>query len=1063
MKLKQRTRLGRRAGLLLLFALLATGSLLAQRQITGTVLDANTDEPLIGASVLVEGQATGTVTDIDGSFTLEAETGDILVISYTGYESQRIAINAGTDNIDVALSAGLMIDEVVVTGYTEQSRRNISGAVSTVDAEELATLPGANVAENMQGRVAGVNVTSSGAPGSPVSLRIRGFGTINDNNPLYIIDGTPASAQSLQDINPNDIENIQILKDASAASIYGARAANGVVIVTTKKGSVAGASRISVDMFYGIQTPGDLPEVLNPQQLADALWDAQINAGLDPTHPQYGSGPTPTLPNYIIPAGADQADESAYDYQTNAIARANQQGTDWFDEIFEPAPIYSINVSGTGGNENGQYALSAGYFRQDGVMIHTGFERFTARANSLFRVNNWLRVGENLGITYTENIPVVGGIQGEGNPIGNALRIPEIIPVRDVGGNYAGTRAAGMNNPSNPVAQLERDGRNNIDKQYRVLGNVFVEVDLLEGLTAKSSFNVNLAGTIDNRDFFPVNLEDSEPQANAVLNQTAFSSLNWTWYNTLRYQRTFAQDHNLSVLVGTEAIEDTYNEFFASRVRFFSDDLTYRVLNAGEDGIQNSGFFNEWSLFSLFGKLDYDFRGKYILSATIRRDGSSRFAEGNRYGVFPAFSVAWRVSDEPFMAGVSWINDLKLRAGWGQTGNQNIPLYRAFSTFGTGIISSAYSIGGAQNSVVAGFEQNVFGNPDLKWEATTSTNVGFDALLFNNRLSIEFDWYTRDTEDMLIGVPPSTLRGIAADPIINVGEMNNTGFDVALWYNSPTNRDFTYNIGVNFSRYQNEVTQLFDPEQFFQGGGFRTFFASRTEQGLPISSFFGYTIDGIFQSEAEVDAHAEQPGKAVGRWRFTDINADGTINADDRSFIGNPHPDFFYGINMQFAYKGFDLGLFFNGVQGNDLWNWNRYWTDFITIFQNSNKGVSLLDSWTPENRDASLPQISQNAPTLEVNPSTHYVEDGSYFRLRNATLGYSLPRTALDAIGMQRLRFYIQANNVFTITNYSGLDPQIFNRNSNPYANQADLGIGVDASQYPVVSSVQFGINATF
>ncbi len=1055
-------------GLLLFALLLTTASAFAQREITGRVVDEATDEPLIGASVLVEGTNTGTVTDIDGNYTIVASDGDNLVISYTGYESQTVAVNPGTTIINVTLSAGLLIDEVVVTGYTEQSRRNISGAVSSVDAEELQTLPSSNVAESLQGRAAGVQVTSSGAPGSPISLRIRGFGTINNNNPLYIIDGTPASASSLQDINPLDIENIQILKDASAASIYGARAANGVVIITTKKGSVAGGSKISLDMFYGVQTPGALPDVLNPQQLADVLWEAQRNAGLSPSHPQYGSGAQPTLPDYIIPTAgqAGSVDESTYDYETNAIARANKEGTDWLDEIFTSAPIMNVNVSGTGGNESGQYALSAGYFRQDGVLIHTGYERFTARANSLFRIKDRVRLGENLSVTYTENVGTPGGIQGEGNPIGNALRMPEIIPVYDVGGNYAGTRASGMNNPSNPVAQLERDAKDNVGKFYRILGNVFAEVDIIEGLTVKSSFNVNLAGTIDDRVYTPRNLEDSEPQANATFNQSAYSSLNWTWYNTLQYRRTLGSDHNISLLAGTEAINDFFTTFSAGRVRYFSDDVNFRVLNAGEDGISNSGFFSEWALFSIFGKVDYDYRGKYILSATVRRDGSSRFGEDNRYGVFPAFSVAWRVSDEPFLSGSTWLNDLKLRAGWGQTGNQEIGNYRVFSTFGSGLATSSYAIGGQQNSVVVGFEQNVFGNPNVQWETTTSLNVGFDAFLFNNRLGVEFDWYNRLTQDMLIEVPPSTLQGFAANPFVNVGEMKNTGIDLALNYYSPQNADFTYSIGLNISHYQNEVTKLNDPEQFFTGGGFRTFTASRTEQGRPIASFFGYTIDGIFLTQAEVDAHADQDGKAVGRWRFVDVDESGDINDSDRSFIGNPHPDFFYGANFQFGYKGFDLGLFFNGVQGNDLWNWNKYWTDFITIFQNSNKGVSLLNSFGMPGVDpesASLPSISQNAPALEVNPSTHYLEDGSFLRLRNATLGYSLPRTVLDRIGFERMRIYVQGNNVFTITNYSGFDPQIFNRNNNPYAGGADLGIGVDATQYPVVRSWQIGLNATF
>lgn len=1057
---------------LLLAALLlvSTGSLLAQRQVTGTVTDEN-GEPLIGATILVKGTDRGTVTDLDGKFTIEANEGDVLVVSYTGYQSQEVTV--GADNVlNITLAEGITFDEVVVTGYTTQSRRNISGAVTSVEASEIAQIPADNVAEALQGKAAGVTVKMSGAPGGGVSLRIRGFSTINSNEPLYILDGIPTGPRAIQDLNPNDIESIQVLKDASAASIYGARASNGVVIITTKKGSVVGEPTLSVDMYYGIQQPGKLPEMLSPQDLANVLWEAQKNAGLQPTHPQYGSGPTPVLPNYIIPAGAETADESAYDYETNPITRANKEGTNWLDEIFDPAPERRVNIAASGGSEKGQYYLSAGWYRQDGVVIHTNYERFNLRANTLFRIKDRIRVGENMTASYSEQVSIPGGIQGTGNAITMAMRMPTIIPVYDVGGNFAGTRAAGMNNPRNPVAMLVRN-KDNVAKGLRLLTNAFAEVDLAEGLTAKTSFNVELFNTVDNRVYNIRDIESAEPAASNSLSQRSDNNFNWTWSNTLTYSRSFG-DHDLTVLAGTEAIDNTYTYFGASRVNFFSDELDYRQLDAGEAGINNFGNTYSSSLFSIFGKVDYAYKGKYILSATVRRDGSSRFGAANRYGVFPAFSAAWRISDEDFFNTDGPINELKLRAGYGVTGNQEIGDYRYSSTFGPDIATSGYDINGTNNSVVVGFDSRVFGNPDVKWEETSGINAGFDAIMFNQRLGLVFDWYKYTTNDMLIEVEPPTTKGVAAPPFVNVGTMENKGVDLALTYTSSEQGDFGYDIGVNFSTYKNKVVKLAESDQVFWSGGFRTYNATRTEEGYPIASFFGYNIVGIFQDQAEVDAWATQPGAAPGRFKYEDNNGtdetgrltgqpDGKIDAADRTYIGSPHPDFTFGATFNFRYKDFDFGVFMNGSYGNEIFNANKYFTDFVQTFTNSGKGVGLLDSWGypgVDNATASHPQLNLNAPDIELAPSTFYIEDGSYLRVRTLTLGYTVPADKLGN-AMSRLRIYIQGNNILTLTKYSGFDPEI--GNGYYYDSRADLDIGVDRGQYPVVKSWMLGLNASF
>ena len=1052
-----------RTGLLLFMAIVFSSSLFAQRQISGTVIDAENSDPLIGASILVKGSGQGVVTDVDGNFTVSANDGDALVISYTGYQTQEVTVGA-ENNITVRMSSGVTLETLVVTGYTSQSKKNISGAVATVDAEELKTIPVSNVAQAVQGKAAGVNVLSSGSPGGGISLRIRGYGTINNNEPLYIIDGIPTDSRSLQDLNPNDIESFQVLKDASAASIYGSRAANGVVIITTKNGSVGGKSKITLDVYYGIQQAQNLPELLSPQDLANTLWEGQSNAGLVPEHPQYGNGANPTIPTYIVPTAASSVDESLYDYQTFGIARANQAGTDWFDEIFDSAPIQSYNLSASGGTENGQYMLSAGYFNQEGTVIHTSYDRYTLRANTLFRVKDRIRVGENLSISYAETVGGGANRQEANNVISMAYRIPSIIPVYDVGGNFAGTRAAGMNNPDNPVALLTRR-KDNIDKGIRVLGNAFLEVDIIEGLTAKTSFNFELRTTYENKSFEIRNVESAEPSAADVLNQRVDNNRILTWYNTLTYNKTFADKHNLQVLVGTEAITSQYTFMTGARTGYFSTAIPYRHLDAGEVPQSPGGRSFPSSLYSVFAKADYDLNGKYLLSATIRRDGSSRFGENNRYGVFPAFSAAWRVSDESFLKDVSFINDLKVRVGWGQTGNQRIGDFRFADDYSTDIGRAAYAIGGSNSSLASGFDSNTRGNPDVKWESTTSFNIGFDASLLNNQISVEFDWYDRQTDDMLIEVPPvSTLGNYNNLPFVNIGEMSNTGIDLALSYNSPKTGDFSYSVGVVFSAYNNEVVALKDTLQVYDNGGFREYNASRTRVGQPIGAFYGWDIEGIFQTQAEVDAHATQDGAAPGRFKYRDVNGDGMITADDRTFIGSPHPDFSYGLTANLNYKNFDLSIFLQGVSGNDIFNGNLLFTDFLTYFQNSNKGPALLDAWGypgADNASATLPELNQNAPSRELEPSTYYVEDGSYLRLRTVSLGYTLSNDVADKIGVDNLRVYIQGNNIATFTDYSGLNPEVGLQDY--YNDRADLDIGVDRGNYPVVSSWIFGINATF
>ena len=1031
---------GLRSGLVLL-SLLFSATMFAQ--VTGNVVDADTDEPLIGASVLISGTSTGTVTDIDGNFSIDANAGDVLEISYTGYATQNITVGSES-NIAVRLAQGAVLDEVVVTGYTAQSKRNITGAVSTVEVEEITDLPVNSVQQALQGKVAGVNITTSGAPGSGANVRIRGYGTINNNDPLYIIDGVPVKG-GLNEINPNDIKSIQVLKDASAASIYGARAGNGVVVITTKNGSVSGKSRITIDASVGSQVPNSTPEMMNPQQLAEYIWELQRNAGQPFSHGQYGTGNTPVLPEYI------NGDPSQpYDPVNNAVTRAaTGQGTDWLDEIFQSAPIYNLNVGASGGNEAGQYALSVGYLNQEGTVIHTNYERYTLRANTLFRPTKWLRVGENFTASYGDRVDIPGGVRGTGNAISQAFRSPSIIPVFDEAGNFAGSKGGNLTNASNPVAQLFRN-KDNHNTNLRAFGNAFLEVDIIEGLTAKTSFNIDYNNWRFKGFTFP-NPEDIEGNPNRnILAQSTGNTFNWTWYNTLNYKTTVAEDHNLDILVGTEAIDNSYEQLRITNSGFASFDQSYWYLDvATGTPLVDAGqtFGNSNSIFSVFGKVDYNYQGKYLLSATVRRDGSSRFGRDNRFAVFPAVNVGWRISDEAFMAGNSIFTDLKLRAGWGRTGNQDIGDYRFIGQYGFGANRTTYDIGGTNSSVIAGFDQTVNANPDIKWEETTSLNIGFDAELAAG-FGISFDWYTRETADMLVGVPAPSTGPIASDPIRNIGDVENTGIDILLSYDKQINSDMSIGASINFGMYDNEVTNLGGPDVNFNSGSVREFTASRIQEGFPIAYFYGYEVNGLDDA---------------GRFNFVDTDGDGSITGEDRTFIGSPHPDFTYGINLNFSYKNFDVSLFANGVQGNELFNANKYFTHFNS-FQGG-RSTDLLNSFgypgatgTPE-----LPLVSLSAPALEFNSTSFFVEDGSYFRLRNLQIGYTLPQDVLGNIGLESLKIFVQGTNLFTITDYTGLDPEIGRSTFYRSFDFNDWGIGIDSGFYPVTRTYTFGVKASF
>lgn len=1034
-------------------------------------------EPLPGVTVLVRGTTIGTTTDFDGKYMMNVpETAGTLVFSFIGFISQEKSFSGqGTINVTLAEDTRTL-HEVVVTGYNSQAKRDITGAVTTVSAKDLLSAPATNVAQALQGRASGVTVGNENSPGGGVMVRVRGFGTINDNSPLYVIDGVPTKG-NLNTLNPNDIESMQILKDASAASIYGARAGNGVVIITTKKGR-SGEPKITFDSYYGMQRRGRVLDLLNTKELAQLTWESERNAGNvkngNPSNPQYGNGAEPVIPDYIFPTGAfegdprvnpanytNNIDDPAFNKTKFLITKANKEGTRWMEEIFRPAPIQSYQVGATGGTDKGVYAFSVNYLDQEGILKNTYYKRYSIRANTEFKVKNRIRVGENMQVAFGERVSQIAGNNSEGNPISMSYRMQPIIPVYDIQGNFAGTKGGGLGNARNPVAQLTR-GKDNKGEEIRLFGNAFAELDIIKNLVARTSFGIDY-NVFNIRSFNVRDVESAEAAQTNGLNTNNSYDRTWTWSNTLTYNTTFNEIHRLNVLGGAESIKAYGEDFSASRSGFFVDDLSFRYLSAGSLAPANGGGAYDWRLFSYFGKVNYSYNNKYLLEATVRQDASSRFAPKYRNAVFPAMSAGWRITEEGFMQGLTFLDDLKLRVGWGQTGNQEIGNYNFASTFESNPDRSNYDIKGTRNSVVIGYDRNQFGNANAKWETTTSTNVGFDAALLKGRFDIIFDWYTRTTTDMLFPVEVPFTQGVAINPFVNIGEMNNKGIDLGVNYNGSAFDDqLKFTIGTNFSTYRNMVVKTNgDPNTIYTGFGLRIPAVTATRQGSPLSSFYGYTIDGIFQTDAEAAAHAKQRGgadNAAGRFKYRDINGDGIINAADQGFIGNPHPDFTYGLNLNARFKNFTFTAFAQGVQGNQLFNYVRYWTDFQTFQGNRSKRM-LYDSWRPGKTDAKLPKPRSGDAASSV-PSTYFLEDGSYLRIKNIQLGYNLPLRWISKAGMGSAHIYIQGQNLFTFTKYTGLDPEI---NLRRYGDGNDRQLGVDEGAYPSAKNILFGVNVSF
>jgi len=1038
----------RRITLFLFSLVISSGILLAQeRTITGTVT-AEGEGPVPGVNVTVKGTTIGVMTDISGKYSLAVPgPTSILVVSSVGYVTQEITVGSRT-TIEVVLVTDVQaLQEVVVTGYTQQRRRDLTGAIATVEPAELTAVPTGNVSNALQGRTSGVTVVGDGRPGQTARVRIRGFSSFENNDPLYIVDGVPT--QDISSLNPNDVASISVLKDAGAASIYGSRASNGVIIVSTKRGTAG--TKVSYSMYYGSQDPGKGPEgLLNTQGYADLQWLVYRNdAAAVETHPVYGlsSNPTPTIPNW---AG----------------------DTDWYKEITRNAMIQNHDLSLSGGNDKAKFFAAIGVYQQDGIVIYTDAQKYTVRFNSEFNfLNDRIKVGENISLAYRTGHGASN--LNEGSPIQMAsYRTQPIIPViMTVAvpdglsgpfeiGDWGGTGIRPRLGQSENVVASRTRGKDNNNWNMHLIASAYIDIKIVQGLNFKST----LGGTFDNGTWMSYSYktyERSENNATNSFQEESYFGNDWVWTNQLTFDKTFGS-HKILAVGGYEAVKYGIGRGIGGqRASYFSDDFLYRTLSNGANIINAYGWLNTpTTLVSQFLRADYSFMDRYMISATVRRDGSSRFGEDNRYGIFPSFSVGWRVKDEPFLSGVTWLSDLKLRGSYGTMGNQlAVSPQNQFFNYGGSAAQSYYDVNGTGTSSVQGFAPTRIGNPDAKWETNVTTDIGFEAALFNNKIGLKVDWYSKKTEDLLYNPELPGIAGGATRPYVNIASMSNKGLDLELSYRNQWG-DFGFDGGLTFTTVNNKIEKIAEGIEFFDSeiSGMSNRINGRPARnmvGHPMSSFFGYQYLGLFQSQAEVDAAAEQTGAEPGFLRFDDTDGNGTITPDDRTFIGNPNPKFTYGLNLAFTYKNFDLTAFLYGSQGNDIFNWNTWWVDFWPSFQGQKSNGLLNDSWTTSNTDAAVPKASNKSnfsTNTEIN--SYYIEDGSFVRLKNLQLGYTIPTSILSKINIGSVRVYLQGVNLLTITKYSGLDPELGGN---------DTTFGVDAGNYPLVKQYLVGLNVNF
>lgn len=1058
----------------LILLLFASSSLFAQKRITGKVINSDNREPVSGATVQIKGSTAGTQTIADGSFAISTtEVNPILVVSFVGFEPQEVPVKNQNFVAIYLISTTTNLNEVVVTGYTAQRKKELTGAVSVIKPGDLTKVAAPSFSQQLEGRASGITTTSSGSPGSPVSLRIRGNSTFTEGggDPLIVIDGLQIRGANLNQINPNDIESIQILKDAATTASYGIGANNGVIIITTKRGKT-GQPRVEVSSYFGTQSPGgrtygkDL--IWNSTEYSDYLFQSYNNAGLWPLKPNdfisrvYGTGPKPVLPQYINPlpsVAGGPIGNTTYNYPNNLVMKASP-GTNWWDVAFKKdAPITEHNLSVSGGTGNaGRYFFSVNYFDQEGIMRYTDYKKYSVRGNTEFKVKGFT-FGENLSVTFNNQVNQPGGNQLEQNIVTQGIvKNQAIIPVYDEGGNWGGTRS-GFGGGDNALATLFRN-KDNRQEGMRLFGNVYAEVAFLNHFSARVSYG------IDHGWNFGKAYQFANIEANQIVG-SGFSEFtnryyNWIFQQQINYSNKFG-NHDLRLTGVHEAKLNSFRNMNGSLSGYTIETQNLWYLNtafgsAATRQVASSGGTNN-AKESYLTRAEYGFKGKYLLNATARYDQSSNFA-ADKGQVFGGIGVAWRVSDESFMTNIKWINDLKFRAAYGVTGSDAIPPSSNYSLFGGSIGSTFYDINGTNNSVQTGFAAVSAGIP-VRWEKQKQANIGIDAIFAKNKLDVSVDVYNRTNNDFLFrpGLP-GTFPYLVTAPFRNLGSISNKGVEISLNWKDDLAKNLRYDIGVNLTFNRNKIEEL-APEL-----GVTNFFGTtpesrigplvRHEQGHPMSTFYGYTVAGIFQNDQDVAKSAKQDGAAVGRFKWKDLNGDGKIDNNDKGVIGDPNADLVFGVNLGLNYKNFDFSVFLQGSLGNENFNYTKYFTDFHGFTGTRSKRM-LYQSWTPTRTDGILPLLNINDNTSML-PSSYYVEDASYLRAKVIQLGYKVPAGLLSRLKIDNARFYVQAQNLFTITKYLGLDPTLGTRND-----ATEQWAGIDFGNYPTAKSFIVGINLSF
>ena len=971
-----------------------------QITVQGVVKD-QTGETVIGASVMEKGTTNGTITGIEGDFSLNMSPNGTLVVSFVGYKTQEVQVK-GQKQLQVVLSEDAeMLDEVVVIGYGTMKKSDLTGAVSSIGNKDIKDSPVSNLGQAIQGKISGVQIVDAGKPGDNVSIKIRGLGSINNCDPLVVIDGVPTDL-GLSSLNMADVERLDVLKDASATAIYGSRGANGVVMITTKRGT-EGKGKLAVSANYSFQNATNVPSLLNAAQYAELSNDMMVNSGRNPN-----------------PEWANPSELGA--------------GTDWMDELLRTGVMQNYTVSYSGGNEKSHYYVSGGFLDQSGIVKSVNYRRFTFQSNSDAQVLKWLKFSNN--ITFSADTKKSGSYN-----IGDALKALPIYPVKNEDGSWSGPdgNSEWYGSTRNPIGPTELN-KSQTDG-YNFLANLTAELTFTKWLKFKSTFGYDAKfWFIDN--FTPKYNWKPTPTEETSRYKSDNKSFTYLWDNYFLFDHTFAEKHRVGLMAGMSAQSNT-NDYLNAQKNVFMFDNVHEMDN-GEEMYAIGGNETEWALLSYMARVNYSYEDRYLLTATIRRDGSSRFGKKHRWGTFPSVSVAWRASQEKWFPKNDYINDLKVRAGYGVTGSQaSVGNYSYLASYNTSVYPFGISSGN-QTALVS----STLANPYIHWEEVAQTNIGFDASLFNSRVMFSFDAYLKETRDMLVkaSIPITSGFEDTTTTYTNAGKVRNQGIEMSLHTINLTG-ELGWETNLTATYNKNKIKDLNSDVPYYINQ-INNSYVTMLAKDYPINVFYGYVTDGIFQNQSEVNTHAVQPGAEPGDIRFRDLNNDGVINDSDRTVIGNPNPSWLFSMNNSLSYKGFELSVFLQGIAGNKIYNANNI--DNTGMAAAYNQTTDVLKRWQGEGTSNSMPRAVFGDPNQNTRVSDRFVENGSYLRLKNITLSYTFPKQWLQKAQIENARLSLSCENVATITGYSGFDPEV--------------GInGIDQNRYPISRTFSLGLNFNF